>query len=36
LRPLDLFQDFVRFKEGVDATPEQIKYFAELLSGTEG
>ena len=31
LRPLDLFKDFIRFKEGTEATPEQIKCFAELL-----
>ena len=31
LRPLDLFKDFVRFKEGTEATAEQIKCFIELL-----
>ena len=31
LRPLELFQDFVRFKEGVEATPEQIQLFSELV-----
>ena len=31
LRPLELFEDFVRFKEGIDATPQQIKLFSELI-----
>ena len=31
LRPLDLFKDFVRFKEGMEPTSEQIKCFTELL-----
>ena len=32
LRPVELFQDFVRFKEGVDATAEQVRLFSELVS----
>lgn len=31
LKPIELFKDFVRFKEGIDATPEQIKLFSELV-----
>ena len=31
LRPLELFQDFVRFKEGTEATSEQIQLFSELV-----
>ena len=31
LKPLELFQDFVRFKEGTEATSEQLQLFSELV-----
>lgn len=32
LKPVELFKDFVKFKEGVDATDDQIRLFAELVN----
>ena len=32
LKPVELFKDFVKFKEGVDATEDQIRLFAELVN----
>ena len=32
LRPVELFTDFVRFKEGTDATEEQIRLFSALVN----
>lgn len=32
LRPAELFKDFVRFKEGTDATEEQIRLFSALVN----
>ena len=32
LRPVELFKDFVRFKEGTDATEEQIRLFSALVN----
>ncbi len=32
LRPIELFKDFVRFKEGIDATEEQIRLFSALVN----
>ena len=32
LRPVELFKDFVRFKEGTDATEEQVRLFSALVN----
>lgn len=32
LKPVELFKDFVKFKEGVDATEDQIRLFSELVN----
>lgn len=32
LRPVELFKDFVRFKEGTDASEEQIRLFSALVN----
>ena len=32
LRPIELFKDFVRFKEGIEASEEQIRLFSSLVN----